>query len=110
MGGDLDVAGVGGGAGDAAAFAGEGGLVLAVKLVAVTVVFDDETVAKMGHPDLDLGHPSLFPFHLERNLVSNTVDRDHHRYVLRLFVKIKKGEPAHGLIWKNRICLEAKFR
>jgi hypothetical protein len=37
---------------DADAFAGEDGLAVAVKLVAVTAAFDDETVVKMGHPFL----------------------------------------------------------
>jgi hypothetical protein len=47
---------------DADAFAGEDGLVVAVKLVAVSAAFDDETVAKMGHLDLlwvKLGPPAM---------------------------------------------------
>jgi hypothetical protein len=49
-----------GGCSDADAF-GEDGLVLAVKLVAVAAVFDDETVVKMRHPVVvvrsNVGHP-----------------------------------------------------
>jgi hypothetical protein len=68
VGGDLNNLDIGwsrGGAGDAQAFAGADGLVVVVELAAVA--FDDETVAKIGHPNrgwLDLGHapaPSTCP-------------------------------------------------
>jgi hypothetical protein len=45
VGGDLDVGGVGGGAGDAEASAGEDRLVLAVKLLAMTAALDNNRTA-----------------------------------------------------------------
>src|SRR6266851_7420137 len=52
------------GGSDADAFAGEDGLVLAIRLVAVTAAFDGETAAKMGHPMYGLGFMYVPPVQL----------------------------------------------